>query len=76
MEKPIYEKDFRIEDLPGEHGRPHLIIEARVAKNDETSWRTYYDTQTVAIPLDTVYEILATLGVKVCNQNKKGEKEA
>lgn len=64
MDKTIYGKDFRIDDLDREPGNPHLIIEARVAKNDETGWYTYYKTQTVAIPLETVYEILDTLGVE------------
>ena len=62
MEKPIYGKDFRIEDL--EHGEPHLIIKMKIAKHDETGWETHYVKQNVAIPLDTVYEILTTLGVE------------
>lgn len=64
MDKPIYGKDFRIEDLPREPGKSHLIINARIAKHDETGWYTYYAKQTVAISLDTVYEILDTLGVE------------
>lgn len=71
----IYGKNFRIDDLDREPGKPHLIINARIAKHDETGWRTDYVKQTVAIPLETVYDILATLGVKVCNQNEKGRKE-
>ena len=71
----IYGKNFRIDDLYRGQGEPHLIIEASVAKVDESGWREYYVNQTVAIPLETVYEILATLGVKVCNQNKKDGKE-
>ena len=62
MEKPIYGKDFRIEDL--EPGEPHLIIKMKIAKHDETGWETYYVKQDVAISLDTVYEILNTLGVE------------
>ena len=62
MEKPIYGKDFRIEDL--EPGEPHLIIKMKIAKHDETGWETHYVKQNVAIPLDTVYEILTTLGVE------------
>jgi len=64
MDKTIYGKDFRIENLSREPGNPHLIIEARIAKQDETGWRTDYVKQTVAISLDTVYEILDTLGVE------------
>ena len=71
----IYGKNFRIDNLYKEQGEPHLIINASVAKVNESGWGEYYVNQTVAIPLDTVYEILATLGVKVCNQNKKDEKE-
>ena len=62
MEKPIYGKDFRIEDL--EPGEPHLIIKMKIAKHDETGWETHYVKQNVAIPLDTTYEILTTLGVE------------
>lgn len=62
MEKPIYGKDFRIEDL--EPGEPHLIIKVKIAKHDETGWETHYVKQDVAISLDTVYEILTTLGVE------------
>ena len=71
----IYGKNFRIDNLYKGQGEPHLIINASVAKVDETGWGEYYVNQTVAIPLETVYEILAALGVKVCNQNKKDEKE-
>ena len=62
MDKPIYGKDFRIEDL--EPGEPHLIIKMKIAKHDETGWETHYVKQNVAISLDTVYEILNTLGVE------------
>ena len=62
MDNTIYGKDFRIEDL--EHGEPHLIIKMKIAKHDETGWETHYVKQNVAIPLDTVYEILTTLGVE------------
>ena len=62
MEKPIYGKDFRIEDL--EPGEPHLIIKMKIAKHDESGWETHYVKQDVAISLDTVYEILNTLGVE------------
>ena len=62
MEKPIYGKDFRIEDL--EPGEPHLIIKMKIAKHDETGWETHYVKQDVAISLDTVYELLDTLGVE------------
>lgn len=62
MEKPIYGKDFRIEDL--EPGEPHLIIKMKIAKHDESGWETHYVKQNVAIPLDTIYEILTTLGVE------------
>ena len=62
MDKPIYGKDFRIEDL--EPGEPHLIIKMKIAKHDETGWETHYVKQDVAISLDTVYEILNTLGVE------------
>ena len=68
MEKPIYGTiygtDFRIEDLPREPGKPHLIIKARIAKSSEDGWRTDYVKQDVAISLDTVYELLTTLGVE------------
>ena len=62
MDKPIYGTDFRIEDL--EPGDPHLIIKMKLAKHDETGWETHYVKQDVAISLDTVYEILNTLGVE------------
>ena len=62
MDKPIYGKDFRIEDL--EPGKPHLIIKMKLAKHDETGWETHYVKQDVAISLDTVYELLDTLGVE------------
>ena len=62
MEKPIYGKDFRIEDL--EPGEPHLIIKMKIAKHDESGWETHYVKQDVAISLDTVYELLDTLGVE------------
>ena len=71
----IYGKNFRIDDLDREPGKPHLIINARVTKHDETGWRTDYVNQTVAIPLETVYEILATLGVKIYNPSKIHGKE-
>ena len=71
----IYGKNFRIDDLDREPGKPHLIINARVAKHDETGWRTDYVNQTVAIPLETVYEILTTLGVKIYNPSKIHGKE-
>lgn len=58
-----YGKDFRIEDLSREPGKPHLIVKARVAKSSEDGWRTDYVKQEVAIPLETVYEILDALGV-------------
>lgn len=58
-----YGKDFRIDDLTREPGNPHLIINARVAKKSEDGWRTDYVKQEVAIPLETVYEILDALGV-------------
>jgi hypothetical protein len=60
----IYGKDFRIEDLSREPGKPHLIVKARVAKSDVSGWRTEWVKQEVAIPLETVYEILDTLGVE------------
>ena len=63
METPIYGKDFRIEDLSRVPGKPHLIIKVKIAKHDETGWETHYVKQDVAIPLDTVYELLTTLGV-------------
>ena len=62
MEKPIYGKDFRIENL--EPGEPHLIIKMKIAKHDESGWETHYVKQDVAISLDTVYELLDTLGVE------------
>ena len=64
MDKPIYGTDFRIEDLPREPGKPHLIIKMKIAKHDESGWRTDWVKQEVAIPLETVYEILYTLGVE------------
>ena len=64
MDETIYGKDFRIEDLPREPGKPHLIIKARIAKHDESGWRTDYVKQDIAISLDTVYELLTTLGVE------------
>lgn len=63
MSETIYGKDFRIEDLSREPGKPHLIVKARVAKSSEDGWRTDYVKQEVAIPLETVYEILDALGV-------------
>lgn len=63
MNETIYGKDFRIEDLTREPGNPHLIIKARVAKSSEDGWRTDWIKQDVAIPLETVYEILDALGV-------------
>lgn len=63
MNETIYGKNFRIEDLTREPGEPHLIIKARVAKSSEDGWRTDWVKQDVAIPLETVYEILDTLGV-------------
>lgn len=63
MNETIYGKNFRIEDLTREPENPHLIIKARVAKSSEDGWRTDWVKQDVAIPLETVYEILDTLGV-------------
>lgn len=63
MNETIYGKDFRIDDLTREPGKPHLIINAKVAKKSEDGWRTDYVKQEVAIPLETVYEILDALGV-------------
>ena len=63
MDKPIYGKDFRIENLY-ETGDPHLIIKVKIAKHDESGWETHYVKQDVAISLDTVYELLDTLGVE------------
>lgn len=63
MNEPIYGKNFRIDDLTREPGKPHLIINAKVAKKSEDGWRTDYIKQEVAIPLETVYEILGVLGV-------------
>lgn len=63
MNEPIYGKEFRVDDLTREPGNPHLIIKARVAKKSEDGWRTDYVKQEVAIPLETVYEILDALGV-------------
>ena len=64
MDGTIYGTDFRIEDLPREPGKPHLIIKARIAKSSEDGWRTDYVKQDIAISLDTVYELLTTLGVE------------
>lgn len=64
MDKTIYGKDFRIDDLTREPGKPHLIVKARVAKSDASGWRTDWVNQEVAIPLETVFEILDTLGVE------------
>ena len=64
MDNTIYGKDFRIEDLPREPGKPHLIIKAKIAKSSEDGWETHYVKQDVTIPLDTVYELLTTLGVE------------
>ncbi len=61
--QPIYGKDYRIDGLTREPGDPHLIINAKVAKHDETGWRTDYVKQEVALPLKTVYEILDVLGI-------------
>ena len=63
MDKPIYGKDFRIENLY-ETGDPHLIIKMKITKHDESGWETHYVKQDVAISLDTVYELLDTLGVE------------
>ena len=60
----MYGTDFRIEDLPREPGKTHLIIKMKIAKHNETGWETHYVKQDVAIPLDTVYEILTALGVE------------
>ena len=62
MEKPIYGTDFRIEDLPSETGKPHLIIKMKIAKHDETGWETHYIKQDVAISLDTVSDLITTQG--------------
>ena len=70
MDKPIYGTDFRIEDLAREPGKPHLIIKARIVKSSEDGWETHYVKQEVAIPLDTVYEILTTLGVEYKKEEK------
>ena len=64
MDKPIYGKDFRIENLHFETGDPHLTIKVKIAKHDETGWETHYVKQDVVISLDTVYELLDTLGVE------------
>lgn len=72
---PIYGKDFRIEDLSREPGKPHLIIKARVAKSSEDGWRTDWVKQDVAIPLETVYEILDTLGVDYADGRRKDLEE-
>lgn len=61
--EPIYGKDFRIDYLEREPEKAHLIIKARVAKSSEDGWETTWAKQTVAIPLDAVYEILDALGV-------------
>ena len=70
MEKPIYGTDFRIEDLPRELGKPHLIIKMKIAKHDESGWETRYVKQEVAISLDTIYEILTTLGIEYKKEEK------
>lgn len=75
MNETIYGKDFRIEDLSREPGNPHLIINARVAKADESGWRTDYVKQEVAIPLTTVYEILEALGVEYADGRRKDLEE-
>lgn len=67
MNVPIYGKDFEINDLSREPGKPHLIIKAKVAKKSEDGWRTDYVKQEIAIPLKTVYQILKTLGVNYTN---------
>ena len=64
MDNTIYGKDFRIEDLAREPRKPHLIIKTRVTKSSVDGWRTDWVKQEVAIPLETVYEILYTLGVE------------
>ena len=68
MDKTIYGKNFEIRDLDHEPGKPHLIINARVAKHDESGWMTYYVKQDVAIPLETVYEIVTALGIEYKKQ--------
>lgn len=75
MDDPIYGKDFRIEDLSREPGNPHLIVKARVAKSDESGWRTDWVKQEVAIPLSTVYEILEILGVDYADGRRKDLEE-
>ena len=62
--EPIYGKDFKIDYLGHNPENTHLIIKAKVAKSSEDGWETTWNKQTVAIPLDTVYEILDTLGVE------------
>lgn len=64
MDKTIYGKGFKIQNIPYASGEPHLIINTKLAKHDESGWMTYYVEQNIAIPLETVYEILDTLGVK------------
>ena len=43
----------------------------KIAKHDESGWETRYVKQDVAISLDTVYEILTTLGVEYKKGGKK-----
>lgn len=74
-ELPIYRKDFRIDDLTREPGNPHLIVKARVAKSDESGWRTDWINQEVAIPLETVYGILEALGVDYADGRRKDLEE-
>lgn len=68
--KPIYGKDFKIDYLDNDPENAHLIIKARVAKSSEDGWKKDWVKQTVAIPLETVYEILTTLGVVVERENR------
>lgn len=60
----IYGKDFKIDYLGRDPENTHLIIKAKVAKSSEDGWEITWNKQTVAIPLDTVYEILDILGVE------------
>ena len=70
MNEPIYGKDFRIDDLTREPGKPHLIINAKVAKKSEDGWRTDYVKQEVAIPSDEVAPADVTeLTVQAANGN-------
>lgn len=71
MDIPIYGKDFRIDDLTREPGNPHLIVKVRIAKSSENGWRTDYVKQEVAIPLETVYEILNTLLGDITHTNTR-----